>query len=228
MEAFQEAAAETRERQLEQLDSEEGLDFDASSLDRQVEAARELEQVSSGDDAKLARILGQFVKSVQVDVGDLGRYQQGLEEAADYSAVRTVEDLDALSVKVNSYLDANRALREKVDGGWVRTLRKMLKDEKVAAKKARSFMKGATGSMKLQKPYLLEIRDADEAMCGALLVQHEVLKGAFGKWEWDAEDELPVIEDDEALAAYNAAAELVAKAIEKQAEAQRKVLEANQ
>ena len=225
IEEIQRAADKMKADQAKAIEKDGGISGDPKSMDGMIEATKKLEEVSTGDEAKSAKVMRIFMQSIQTDMAEITKQQQNLVEGTNYSNVKTAADLDALSNKVKLYQTANATLMNKVKSGWEQSLRSGLAKEGVKQSYTTSFMRGVKTGLDKNKPHLLVIRQTDDEMCQAILAQHAVLKKYLGKWKWNAAEGAPDFQDNAALQAYNAQAVKIQNASTRQLEAQKKVVQ---
>lgn len=218
------ASKELKAAQKKKFEETGEVDADPERIKRIIEATKEMEKNATGDEAKGARVMRNFVEAIQKDTANLTKYQEGLMKAADYSSIKKAQDIDTLSVHVKTYLKHNEQLTEKIKTGWVDSLKKALIKEGISEKSRNEFMAGFTQSIAPQQPHLLTVRSTDKEICNALLKQHATLKKYFGKWEWDAKQGTPLFQDQAALDEFNAQAINIQKASTRQTEAQRSLI----
>ena len=224
MDAFSQAAEENRRDLIKKMDENGLLETDPKQMDKMVEAVNKLQKSSSGESAKGVKALQIFVLDVQKDMKSLAKYQDGLEEAMDYSKIKKVEDIDQLTEKVKLYEKVNNELIKKINGGWYETLKKTLAAEGLEANFQKGFMQGARHGLDPKLPLLLIIRKTDDELCQAIMTQHQILKKDWGKWEWDTKEEMLNFENDSSIDAFNQTIDTILSAAKKQGEAQKKVL----
>ena len=95
MEEFTKTNREIQAEQAKQLESDQGIGLDNSGVDKVIQASKKLEEASTGDQAKMARVARIFAEDVQKDMASLTKHEKGLEEAMDYASVQAPEDLDS-------------------------------------------------------------------------------------------------------------------------------------
>ncbi|MGE9267315.1 MAG: hypothetical protein ACQKBY_04400 [Verrucomicrobiales bacterium] len=225
LDEFSEAMEEMKDQQAREFEEKGYVNMNPEGVDALVRAAEKMESTATGDEAEAARLSGNFMKMIQADVQGIAEAQKTLEEAMDYSGVKKVEDLNGLGDKVRTYRKLNEELRKKIESEWLSDLRKNVAASSLSKKSQADFLAGAEGSMKRQKPYLLTIRETDDQFCEALLLQQQVLRESFGKWEFNAETSEIVFADDEATEGYNKQAEMIQQIAEEQAQAQRALIQ---
>jgi len=224
---LEEAHLALQKKQAEELETTGGISHNPESLDNVIEAAKKLETNSTGDEAKVAKIMRVFMQDIQADSTSLVEAQKGLTAAMDYSNVKSAADIDALSGGVKKYQQLNTELTTKVKSGWLSELQQNLEKEGVGAKIKDGTIKGFNSQMSSQKPHLLTIRQTDNDLCLTILKQHELLKKYFGKWTWDTATSALNFEDGTALKLFNEQSTKLQEISQKQLEAQKKLLQAN-
>ena len=224
MAEFKRAADEIKATQAREMEETGELKANPKAMDRMLEASKKLEEVSTGDDAKIAKVMRIFIQGVQSDMAEISKQQSNLAEGTNYANVKTAADINTLSDKVKIYQAVNTAITNKVKSGWTQSLRDNLEKEKVSKITAAEFMSGVKTGLDRNKPHLLVIRQTDSEICEALLAQHAVLKKHLGKWQWNAAEETPNFEGDAAIEAYNVQANIIQNASERQAEAQKNIV----
>ena len=224
-EAFERSARELQAENRRQHASEEGISADPKKLDKMIDVTKRLEESSTGEDAKLAKIMHLFMKNIQNDMKDFATYQEGFTEGTDYGQIKSVADIDLFSKKVNDYRAANKTLKEKIQTQWLSFVKDNLKKENLTGKNATDFLRGFENKLKLQLPYMMKVRSTDDELCEVILTQHTILKKYWGKWNWNAEEEVPDFEDNDAIETYNEAARTIQRIREEQHEAQQKLID---
>ena len=223
-EDLERATKEFAEAQKKELEEEGALSTNPEALDGFIDAAKKMEDSSSGEEAVAAKVMRLFMESVQKDSVKIQQGQQALFEASDYSAVKSAADIDPLSAKVKAYQQANLELKQKVETGWTKTLRANLDKENISTVSKEALINGFVTEMNSQKPHLIVIRETDHEVCNAILEQHAILKKYFGKWHWDTADGTPQFTDDTALKLFNEQAIKIQQQSAKQVQAQTKLV----
>lgn len=222
---FERAAREFQDASRREHESGDGISGDPDKFDKMIDATKKLEGATKGDDAKLAKIMRLFIQDVQSDMRNFAQHQESFQEGTDYATIKTKEDIDSHSKKVNDYRKANAQLTGRIRDEWMPSVKKNLEKEKLDGKSAKSFLRGFENKFNLQRPYLMKVRSTDDQLCEAVLAQHAILRKYWGRWTWDAENETPGFEDDDAAEAFNRQAEIIKKVSQEQYEAQQKLLE---
>lgn len=222
--ALQEAADEFREEARKDLEGD-GLNVDTPVDYTKLNEALDRAGESSSGQEKLAMELAKFsLKHMTEIMAPLSAASAGLREALDYSGVEGVEDLDVLSEKVRGY----RAVNAEVKVAFGSDLYGVLGDyaDKIGleGKTRADFFEGFKSKFERQGPLLQRVRDLDDELCGTILRQHEILKGAFGKWKWSEDVGGIEISDDGVLAEYNATLEEINRTAAAQEQTQREIL----
>ena len=213
---------DSAERQIE----EGGLtSVDPENLERMVEAAKKMEESSTGEHAKMAKLLRIWTQMMQRDTLHLQEHIPLIAKATDYSNIRSTEEIDKLSAMIKKYLVVNTEMTEKIKHGWITEIKDKAKQEKFDDKDIKSAVQSLSMEFGKIKPQLLIIRKCDEKLCNAVLEQHSVLKTQWEKWTWNAEMEAPDFQEQAAIDAYNEAAIKIQAAGEAQLQAQKKMFE---
>ena len=103
-----------------------------------------------------------------------------------------------------------------------------MNDEEISSTLIKQSIVSLKSGFNKIKPTLLVLRKTDLALCAGLLEQHAVLTESYGKWVWDAEEEVPSFTEDAEdahLDRYNNAADKIQKAIDEQTVAQRVLMQ---
>ncbi len=148
----------------------------------------------------------------------------GLTEAINYSKATTVKDIENLSEKVNKYKKFNEEYKEYYVKKAIKELEDYADQKGLKGSAKKEFLDHISKTYSVQLPFLLEIRDCDDQLCDTVLEIHGILKQGIGKWKWNKEFEQVEFEDADLLSRFNEFHQKIQEIVEKQAEAQQKVL----
>lgn len=146
-----------------------------------------------------------------------------LTAGLDYSGVKEVNDLDALSEKIRSYRRANAEVKAGFSMKFLDDLKKEGDRMGLKGRAKADFFSAMGSKFSRQLPVIHKIRDFDDELCSVILKQHALLKRHFGEWS-ASDDEGLTFETDEGLEAYNALAEKLQSVADDQAAAQQKLI----
>ena len=224
MEDFEREVKAAKAQQAKQLERNGGIRSDPASVDRIIDATKKLEEASTGDEAKAAKVMRLFMEDLSKDMAVLGAAQEALIKSTDYSSAKTPQDIDNLSKKARAYQKKNADVTAKIKSGWIQKIRENLEKEGVNEQFINNFIVGVKRGLNQKNSTLLIIRQTDDEICVAVLEQHAILKKYLNKWQWNATSETPDFEDDTALELYNAQAAKIQEISARQLEAQKKLL----
>jgi len=223
--AMDQALAEMKKAQRDEFEKTGTLnDQSPEALDKMIAATKKAEEAATGDDAKILKVTRLFQIQAQKDMTTLTQAAEYLEVASDYSTIKTKEHIDQKIASAKKYQEINNAITKKIKTEWRKQIVENIDAQNVSKKSKNNFLDGFDSGMAPKRRLLMGIRKNDDQLCEGLIGQLKVLKDQFGKWSWNAEDEVPDFESDAAIDAFNEHVETVQNVAAKQAELQEQLI----
>lgn len=211
----------------EQLDKNGHISGSGKSSDKTIRALEKLGKNSSGLIAAEAKITTIWLTQMKNLSSELQEGAKLLNQAADYSQIKTIQDISSLSDKVKKYKKLNNKIIQYINEDFMNEVKEKASKQGISEQSIKEIFPVIKKGFEKQKPYLLEIRHIDNDTCNAILEQHGILKSSFGKWKWDSKSELPNFSENKTLQKYNKASLEIQQALQKQVTLQRKLLQAH-
>lgn len=221
---FEAETKKNRAKMLQELNEKGEISNQEENVDKLIESAGEFAESSSGSTAKLARINEALLIKMRDETKVINEKTALIQQAADFSTIKTAEDADQNIAKVNEYLRENQRVKEFFSNGIRPYVLDLLDQQKVTGNDRAEFLRGFDASFGAQKTMLVDIRQLDEVVGNELIKQNQILRDNLDKWTLDEATNSPRFDDEALLSEFNDAAKNINAAAVKQQNAQRKIL----
>lgn len=223
MRDFENSANEMREEMVKDFESTGEINHNPEAMDRAIQNLRKAEKNLSADQAAMARVSASLMESFNREASMIQSKGQQLMSVADYSAVRSVEDLKAKRRIVEDYIKMNDDLMKRYKDGLRTEIQAALDKEKVSKKDQTAFFQGVNETLTPRIPHIIIVREADDEICKLLLKQLDILEKGYGNWT--LQDGQLLFGSDSDLTAYNALQVKMEASAAKQAQAQQSLMQ---
>ena len=216
------ALSETRQDALDQLESG-GMGVDTpADMSKLHSALDDAEKVTTGQEKLAIELARSTLKTMEAMMAPLTAASADLFAALDYSEVKSVDDIKALSENVRKYAKINTDVKAQLGEGYIDGVRDQADKIGLEGATRKEFFSGFEPSIRMQLPLLRDVRDQDAELCEIILKQHEVLSDSFGKWTWSSDGLM--FDDQDVADVYNKLYTEMAEVAAAQEATQRKVL----
>jgi hypothetical protein len=143
----------------------------------------------------------------------------------DYSTVDSLDILKGHSQAVHEFLELNHKLRIFYTGEFVALVKAKAKENGWQGAFYHGFITTFEQAQKERKVLVNVIRDTDDDLGKALLMQNAILTEQWGKWQWNAVAGTIDFEEDAAIDSFNQSNEMIQDATRRQRIAQKDFME---
>lgn len=223
-----ESLAHFKKSQSDSYEKTGEISSDKGATDKLIQAAKKMEESGVKSKAAEGASVRIWMNLMTQEEAILTKGADHIAVGSDYSKIKKKEDIAKMSAAVRKYEAINQATIKGINGGWFQEVEDKMNDEEISSTLIKRNIVSLKSGFNKIKPNLLLIRKTDLALCAGLLEQHAVLTESYGKWVWDAGEEVPSFTEDAEdahLDRYNNAAEKIQKAVDEQTAAQRKLIQ---
>lgn len=168
---------------------------DVETLDTSVNNLANSLESMGGDKAKIGRIINKVIIKQDLLASTLD--SDALKQALDFSTLLDLEDYESRTHVIQNYESNNLKLRHYYnENGLLKDIKQFIEEEDLSADTAEPFIKNFATNFSKQLPALMAICDTDNKICKSATQIIHILDENHGKWSWDTEEEIFLLNDE--------------------------------